>query len=253
MGRVVLWHLPPSQFSEKVRWALEHKGVEHERRVPPPPLHMGVSLWLSRGRAWTLPALELDGERVVGSAACVAALERRFPDPALVPPDAAGRARALELERFFDAGLGPAGRRVALHHVVADHDAMREFGALLLPGPLADDARARGAAAALGRRYLALRFGAADAAGAKAAEAVVLHALDRLDAELDGDPSRYLVGERFTSADLAVAALFVPVVTPAQGPPLDMVPASFDAWRAPLRERPGFRWVERIFAEHRHR
>ena len=51
-GRVtkpVLWHIPVSHFSEKARWALAWKGVEHERRAPLPGAHIPIALWLTRG------------------------------------------------------------------------------------------------------------------------------------------------------------------------------------------------------------
>src|SRR3954453_7441971 len=32
MGRPTLWHIPVSHYSEKVRWALSYKDVEHVRR-----------------------------------------------------------------------------------------------------------------------------------------------------------------------------------------------------------------------------
>ena len=57
----VLWHIPVSHYNEKVRWALDYKDVEHERRAPPPPSHMAVSLWLTRGASYTFPVLQLDG------------------------------------------------------------------------------------------------------------------------------------------------------------------------------------------------
>ena len=31
-AKPVLWHIPVSHYSEKARWALAHKGIEHERR-----------------------------------------------------------------------------------------------------------------------------------------------------------------------------------------------------------------------------
>ena len=36
---VVLWHIELSHYNEKVRWALDYKGVAHERRVPMPGFH----------------------------------------------------------------------------------------------------------------------------------------------------------------------------------------------------------------------
>ena len=32
----VLWHIEISHYNEKARWALDYKGVEHERRAPTP-------------------------------------------------------------------------------------------------------------------------------------------------------------------------------------------------------------------------
>ena len=48
------------------------------------------------------------------------------------------------------------------------------------------------------------------------ARAEVVAAMDRLEAELG--PSGYLVGDRFSVADLAAASLFTPVVTPPERP-----------------------------------
>ena len=47
------------------------------------------------------------------------ALEQRFPEPPLYPPDETARRRALELEDCFDEQLGP-GLRAALA-AVHDH------------------------------------------------------------------------------------------------------------------------------------
>jgi glutathione S-transferase len=33
MNMPLLWHIPLSHFSEKVRWALDHKRIAHNRRV----------------------------------------------------------------------------------------------------------------------------------------------------------------------------------------------------------------------------
>src|ERR687885_2208796 len=112
---VVLWHLPISHYSEKVRWALRFKGIEHRRNVGLPGAHIGVALWLTRGRQATFPVLELDGRRIGDSTAIIAALEERFPDPPLYPADPVDRRRALELEDFFDEELGPNIRRAAFH------------------------------------------------------------------------------------------------------------------------------------------
>jgi glutathione S-transferase len=45
-----LWQIEVSHFSEKARWALDYKGVEHKRSSPLPGAHIAVALWLTRHR-----------------------------------------------------------------------------------------------------------------------------------------------------------------------------------------------------------
>ena len=74
-------------------------------------------------------------------------------------------------------------------------------------------------------------------------------AFDRIEAELgDGE---YLVGDRFTVADLTAAALLFPVVLPPQAPQLEAaVPEPYERFRASVRNRRGYRWVEKMYARH---
>src|SRR5205085_2831377 len=82
--------------------------IDHSRRAVLPGVHISVALWLSRGAAYTLPLLELEGRRIADSAAVIEALELRFPERPLYPADAEERRRALALAEGFDQGLGPA-------------------------------------------------------------------------------------------------------------------------------------------------
>src|SRR5262245_52829694 len=107
MDAPLLWHIPLSHFSEKVRWTLDYKRVAHRRQV------LGadylVRAWWATGRG-TLPILFLDGRAIGDSTRIIAALEDRYPDPPLYPDEAAARARALALEDDLDERLGPALR-----------------------------------------------------------------------------------------------------------------------------------------------
>jgi glutathione S-transferase len=247
----VLWHIPVSHYNEKVRWALDLKGVEHERRAPPPPAHMAVARWLTRGRANTFPVLVLDGRAIADSTAIIGALERRYPDPPLYPEDPLQRERALALEDFFDEGLGPAARLLAFHEMRKDPEAISAFAATLLPRALAGNARVRRLAGSGASAFSNARYRVeADQAAANARTKVVA-ALDRLEAELDRGGGEYLVGDAFTVADLTAASLLVPVVQPREGPELPELPEPYHAFVEPLRERRGFRWAEDVFARHR--
>jgi glutathione S-transferase len=247
-GLPTLWQIDVSHYSEKARWALAWKGVEHRRRSPVPGAHMAVALWLTHGAHYTFPVLSIDGRRIGDSTAIVAALEELHPEPPLYPADIAQRRRALELEEFFDEELGPYVRQVAWYEFGKDPESFAQLMEQTAPKPLA---RFGGATAAYARAYTALRFRAADKAEAERGRAKVLAALDRLEAELgDGE---YLVGERFSVADLTAASLFYPLARPEEGP-LDADSPSakgFDAFRQPLTERRGVKWVTEMF--HRHR
>jgi glutathione S-transferase len=245
-----LWQLEISHYSEKARWALAHKGIKHRRRSPLPGSHMVVALALTRGRENTFPILQMDGRTIGDSTAIVAALEQRFPEPALYPADPDQRRRALELEEFFDEELGPYARLLPFHELVNEPAIFAEVAAEAVPGPLG---RAKPLVGLYARTYASLRFGVRDKAAAQTAREKIHAAMDRLDAELAASDSGYLAGESFSVADLTAASLFYPVVGPEGGPlpPDAPSPPAFDRFRDSLRDRPGFAWVEEMFRRHR--
>jgi glutathione S-transferase len=248
-NKPTLWHIDVSHYSEKVRWALAHKRIPHRRRaLVLPGAHIPAALWMTRGAQMTFPVMELDGQWIGDSTAIIAVLEERFPEPPLYPADPDERRRALELEDFFDEELGPHIRLLAFHELGNDRERFEAVIKRIAPEPLA---RRSGVAATYARAFTGLRFGVRNPEAAEAARGKVLAALDRLEAELgDGD---YLVGDAFSVADLTAASLFYPLVLPEGGPlPTDETPPEgLERFRAPLKERRGFRWVSEMFRRHR--
>src|SRR5437588_3515863 len=244
-SRPIIWHIEISHYNEKARWALDLKGVGHERRALVPGYHMAAALALTRGRCCTSPILELDGRRIGDSTAIIRALEERYPQPPLYPAEPVERRRALELEDFFDEQLGPYIRRLLLHELRSDRAGAARLAAQVSPTPMKRFPRM---SAEYFLALTALRFGAGSANAAERARTRVLRALDRLEAELGAN--EYLVGERFTVADLTAASLFYPLVLPAEGPLRAELPTTFARFREPLKERRGFRWVEEMFRRH---
>jgi glutathione S-transferase len=243
-GRPVLWHLAMSHYNEKVRWAFDYKRVPHVRRAVMPPAHALVAMRL--GGRDTFPVLTV-GDRVFpDSTEIIAALEEIAPDPPLYPEDPAGRARALELEERFDLGIGRTVRQVGYQRILDDPQTAVEM--LSLGGPLAR------------RRAVALIFPAL-ARGMRKRFRVPGPGeggpLAELEAEIAfiGDQvgdSGFLVGERFSVADLTAAALLAPVVCaeamPAGLPPF---PLSLQELSARLGETPGGSWARSIYLEYR--
>jgi glutathione S-transferase len=246
-GRPTLIHVPVSHYSEKARWALDLKRVPHIRRWPPGGLHPLVSFIATRGQHDTVPVLTLDGEAIGDSTAIIRRLEERYPEPSLYPEGEADLRRALELEDFFDEELGPYIRRWGYHHMTQDPELLTELTAhqmQFLP-------EAAVAAAKPGLRlFLNLRFSTEGGERARSAEEKVVAALDRLEAELDG--REYLVGGRFTVADLTAAALLYPLVIPPQ---IAWRPSRLPrAWAEFLEThdgRPSLEWVAEMYRRHR--
>jgi glutathione S-transferase len=93
------------------RMALERTGLPFEPRDVFPGLH-GIVVRAHGFRAWTVPALMIDGRRVQGSLAIARELDRLAPDAGLFPRED-GRRRAVEdAERFGHDELQPLARRV---------------------------------------------------------------------------------------------------------------------------------------------
>ena len=73
--------------------------------------------------------------------------------------------------------------------------------------------------------------------------------------ETAAGPSGYLVGESFTVADLTAASILGVWVVPPEFPYIKLPPDErtdeFRRFRDSLKELPGFRWVEEMYARHR--
>jgi glutathione S-transferase len=248
-ARPVLWHIAISHYNEKARWALDYKRIPHRRRALPGGAHMLAALLLTHGQNVTFPVLVLDGEGVGDSTAIIGELERRWPDPPLYPEDPAERRRALDLEEYFDEGLGPAIRLVGWHELTRDPERLAELAGRFLPPGLRDDPRAAAAAGRYAAAFTGVRYGVKSEEAAERSRQKVVSALDRLEAELDG--REYLAGDRFSVADLTAASLFYPLALPPEGPSLGEPPEAYERWRAPLAERPGAQWVTEIYRRHR--
>lgn len=243
---IVLWHIELSHYSEKARWALDYKRIPYELRTPMPGLHGFTAARLTRGAQRRLPVMRLEGRNVGDSTAIIAALERRFPEPPLYPADPAERARALELEDYFDEQLGPSLRVFVWHHTLPDQDAT---AAALFTEPHPFRERLLRAAAPVAEPLVRRDYGANEATAVPAREQTV-RAMDRIEAELG--PSGYMVGDCFSVADLSAAALFTPLIAPPERP---YRPAKLAAPVLELREelsaRPGGEWVAEMYARHR--
>ncbi|MCA9511118.1 MAG: glutathione S-transferase [Myxococcales bacterium] len=246
MARIELLQFPYSTFNEKARWALDWKRIPHARTNLLPGPHRARVARIAP--ASTTPVLLVDGAVVQGSAAIVAELERRYPEPPLYPADPAQRERALAIERRFDDEVGPAARQVVFR-VLLDEGAY--MCALFSEG----HARAKRALYRgmfpVARRLIARAYRTRDDADVARGLATVERALDELATQ--PGPSGHLVGDAFSVADLAAASLLAPLAGPAHP---DMafpapVPAALRAFTRRFEDHPGAKWIRETYARHR--
>jgi glutathione S-transferase len=246
----VLWQIDISHYAEKVRWALDFKEIDHVRRSPLPGTHIPIALFLTRGAQPTVPVLQMDGRAIGDSTAIIAALDAKHLDRPLYPSKPDERARALELEDWFDENLGPHTRLLPFYELIQEPELFGEVAAESVPGPLG---KMKPVVGAYGRVYSSLRWGANKSDAAQRARDGVVAAFDKLEAELENGNDEFLVGDRLSVADVTAASLFYPIVVPPEGPlsPDLPRPAAFERFRQSLSDRPGWRWVEETFSRHR--
>jgi glutathione S-transferase len=245
MDTPLLWHIPVSHYSEKVRWALDYKGIAHRRRVLGPDYLIRVWRATRQGK---LPVLWVDGRAIADSTRIIAELEERYPEPAIYPHDPATRQRALALEEDLDETLGPA-LRAAIVTPLFRHDpdialrvlttgmggkAYRSLRPLLWVFPSFYRFRHR-----ISERNL------------EKDRAIGAAALDRIEHERQG--RAYLVGQTFTIADLTAAALLGALLQPPeiQYPLQVELPPYLKDYRTSLLRHPAAQWATGIYHLHR--
>ena len=93
---VVLYHVPPSFYSQLVRLGLAEKGVAHSQNIvaPGPPTYETYQPWYMRMNPMgTVPTLLIDGESIDDSRRILSVIDERFEGPPLLPTDETQRAK----------------------------------------------------------------------------------------------------------------------------------------------------------------
>ena len=199
-----------SHYCEKVRWAMDHRGFAYREEPHTPGFHRLATR--SLGAHGTVPVLLSDGRMLDDSTAILLYVDEhgRRGQP-LLPAEEPARADCLAWESRFDKELGPHTRRLCYYHLLPERDVVLQL--------------MRGAGAAWERAALpwifpVLRLGMRrgmhiDAAGAQRSRQKIDTLFADIAKHLESG-QRYLVGDRFTAADLTFAALAAPVLFPKE-------------------------------------
>ena len=245
MDTPLLWHIPLSHYSEKVRWALDYKSIPHRRRVLGP--NYLIRVWRATGQG-KLPVLWLDGRAIADSTRIITALEEHYPEPALYPRDTAARQRALALEDDLDETLGPALRATIMTPLFR-HDpdtALR----VLTTGMGGKAYRTLRPLLRIFPSFYRFRHSISES-NLERDRANVTAALDRIEHERQG--RAYLVSQAFTIADLTAAALLGALLQPPeiQYPLQVELPLYLKDYRSTLLQHPAAQWAAGIYCLHR--
>jgi len=236
-----------SHYNEKVRWALDVKRVPHRRRSLLPGPHVPIVRRAS-GQTSTPVLIVGDGSAIFGSARILEWLEGKFPEPALLPAEPAGRREALAVQRWFDEDIMPRIRRPALDALLRTPTYFADvFGdgrgwlarrayAFTVPG-----------VASLVRKANGISGPDAIADGLAATKEALDFIVERSAA------TGYLAGSAFTLADLTAAAALSPLIAPEDSPMAAPLPvaAPFAELMARFAAHEGVAWVRTIYARHR--
>jgi glutathione S-transferase len=246
-----LYELAISHYNEKVRWALDLKGIEHRRVTLMPGFHR---ITMRRLGSTTTPVLKVPGRgaAIVESAEILEYLDEVAPIPPLFPADPEQRAELDELVRFFDSVTGRSVRAYLYWMVIQQ------------PGSL----YARWAEGLNTRQRMTLRpvmplltpmviraFGLT-AERAPKHLAGIWRSCDRIESRLQETGDGYLVGGAFSAADLTATALLGPAAGLAGSPwdPATANPppsAELEAFRQEFAARQAAVWAHEIWNRHR--
>lgn len=239
---VVLHQLGLSHYCEKVRWALEHKQIPHTKKTWLVGLHREPVKKIS-GKSQT-PVITSGDQVISNSADIITWLDQEYPDRPLTPAGAEAQ-QALDWESYVDDKVGGHVRRICYHTLIRHKDVVLPlftqggpwYGRVVMPLMYSK------------LQSLMISYMQLDDENTLASIDALDREVDKINAHLDG--REFMVGNSFSRADLAVAALLAPLVQP-DGYGL--------VWPETLPEplagtvtkfQPRLRWVQQIYQNYR--
>lgn len=237
-----------SHYCEKARWALDYRGIDYELRHLAPGEHIEVAKRLRVPRS-SVPYL-VNGDRVVQGSTDIVNWAESLPaaNGSRLTPDVDIES-AVDIETRADDVIGVHVRRFYYSEALVEHPGtvrpMLTNGVSIVKKLLVRMAWGKIRTAMIKRMDLG------QIQGRESAE-IVDHELARLDSLL-ADGRQYLVGDRFSRADLSVASLLSPLLLPVEHPTYSglVLPPRLSATVAEWQQRPSLLWARDLYAKHR--
>ena len=234
--------------SEACRLILAHHAIAYREEAHLLCWTSVVALW--RGFTPRIPLLYGDGLRLAGAYGIAQHFDKDTPPPhRLIPEDEQTARSVSEAWRRYNFSLGFSVAIFAYFHLLPQRTLMLEPLSRGLP--------------AYERRFLERHYGfftgilrlilRLNASRAQSARDAIRATFDDTDKLLKGGRP-FLLGDRFSLADIALASATAPVLLPdgygSLLPPLDTMPPDMKALIGELREHDTARFVRNIYETH---
>jgi glutathione S-transferase len=246
----ILYVFAISHYCEKARWALDYLGVDYALRHLAPGNHMQVANELGAPGS-SLPLLVAGCEVVQGSGAIIAWAESAVTDASnrLSPESESDSEACRALEQRLDDIAGVHLRRLYYSEAIIEHPGtvLPMFARDLPAGERSALEESWGVVCKLMIGMMNLGF-----EQGKESQRLVEGELDWLDDRLS-DGRRFMLGDRFSRADITAAGLLAPLALPPEHPTYgDLeVPPRMQTLRERWAGRPITGWVSEIYREYR--
>jgi len=246
MSHWTLYTFAMSHYSEKIRWTLDASNINYREVRMTPVFHVLPALIMGMRGKTTLPVLKTPQATIQDSSRILLWLEKTHAPFALIPPSLSQDIHAVE--HHFDAiGKDVARALYAASFGKGDDHILKLWTDHATPGQAIFVRKAYPLIRWAFRRKLNITQ-----QGSERAHRRITEVIDWLENQLS-DGRTYLVGQRFTTADITAASLLAPIACPHQHPVYGdpvyqqtMVEAT-----APWRDRRALQWVRTMYDLHR--
>lgn len=240
---LTLYQFPISHYCEKIRWALEYKGLPYTKIDLLPGSHVSVVKKIAPKS--NVPVLVHDDRVVQNSSDIITYLDETFTARPLTPETPAIEEQARQWETYVDENVGPKMRLYCYHYFLDRPDIVlpllnqgqpwHKKLAFRLIFPKVSDAM---------RKIMKI-----DARTAAISLKKLERAIDKLHSHLE--TNRYLAGDEFSRADLAAASLMAPFCMPEKYG-LEWPESLPDEMETEIDAlRPKLNWVDEFYREYR--
>jgi len=203
---LTLYQFPISHYCEKVRWALDYKGLAYTPINLLPGSHVKVVRKIAPKSE--VPVLLHDDRVIQNSADIITYLDKTFPDRRLTPGSPETEEQARQWEDYVDENIGPHIRLYCYYHFFDRPD-------ILLPLLTQGQTWHRKLIFRLifrRVRDVMRKFMHIDDRTAELALKKLTRAIDKLHTQYE--QTAFLAGAEFSRADVAAASLLAPFTMP---------------------------------------